>query len=434
VPESGSNQQQSGALDPGDAWIAKLDYEAFAKDVSALGKEIRSQSGTDDVEHLYKLIEWRNIFAAVGMATVWTAPNPITIMALSTWTYSSWALVAHHTCHGGYNRVDAGSRFKSRNFAIGQVNRFIDWLDWIQPEAWNIEHNRLHHYNLNEGTDPDLVQRNMVDLREKDIPMIAKYAYVLGSMLFWKWFYYAPNTYKELRINELLKKSGGAAQLPKDFDRQQSATVIDFLDPTSPYGRILRRIAPLHKLAFEVMGPMLLGRFVLVPALLWAIGGPVFASHAFWNLVAAEILTNAHSFVTIVTNHAGEDLYTFDGAVKPNTGSFYIRQIVGSTNYPYGTDGIDFWHGFLNYQIEHHVWPDFSMLQYQRAAPKLKAICEKHGVPYVQENVFVRLQKTADIMVGKATMRVFPTKAYEPVSDKVGGRAYWESTNGALED
>ena len=74
------------------------------------------------------------------------------------------------------------------------------------------------------------------------------------------------------------------------------------------------------------------------------------------------------------------------------------------------------------------------MLQYQKAAPKLKAICEKHGVPYVQENVFVRLQKTVDIMVGKATMRVFPTTVYEPVSDKVGGRAFWESTNGALEE
>ena len=48
---------------------------------------------------------------------------------------------------------------------------------------------------------------------------------------------------------------------------------------------------------------------------------------------------------------AGEDLYTFEDAVKPNTGSFYVRQIVGSTNYPTGTDPIDFSHGFLNYQV-----------------------------------------------------------------------------------
>ena len=166
-------------------------------------------------------------------------------------------------------------------------------------------------------------------------------------------------------------------------------------------------------------------------------------------------------------------MYTFDDAVKPNTGSFYVRQIVGSVNYPTGTDPIDFSHGWLNYQvsttntvlraifvslfrlywilmrfvisfpfllvcgtfqIEHHVWPDLSMLQYQKGAPKLKAICEKHGVPYIQENVFTRLRKTVDIMVGKATMRVFPTKGYEPASHKMGRRAYWESTNGALDE
>jgi len=47
------------------------------------------------------------------------------------------------------------------------------------------------------------------------------------------------------------------------------------------------------------------------------------------------------------------------------------------------------------------------MLSYQKAAPQLRAICEKHGVPYVQQNVFRRLKKTADIMVGATSMRPF---------------------------
>ena len=42
-----------------------------------------------------------------------------------------------------------------------------------------------------------------------------------------------------------------------------------------------------------------------------------------------------------------------------------------------------------------------------RCAPQLRAICEKHGVPYVQQNVFRRLKKTADIMVGATSMRPF---------------------------
>ena len=56
---------------------------------------------------------------------------------------------------------------------------------------------------------------------------------------------------------------------------------------------------------------------------------------------------------------------------------------------------------------EHHCYPQLSMLSYQKAAPQLRAICEKHNVPYVQQNVFRRLVKTANIMVGKTSMRPF---------------------------
>jgi hypothetical protein len=76
-----------------------------------------------------------------------------------------------------------------------------------------------------------------------------------------------------------------------------------------------------------------------------------------WNVVLAEILTNIHAYITIVTNHAGDDLYTFDDAVKPRSPSFYVRQIVGSANYVTNSDDItDFCHGFLNYQIEHRTF------------------------------------------------------------------------------
>ena len=62
------------------------------------------------------------------------------------------------------------------------------------------------------------------------------------------------------------------------------------------------------------------------------------------------------------------------------------------------------------------------MLQYQIGAPKLKLICQKYGVPYVQENVLERLRKTVDIMIGRTTMR-----------DKTV-KVVWSSTNGAIDE
>jgi Fatty acid desaturase len=302
------------------------------------------------------------------------------------------------------------------------------------PEAWNLEHNRLHHYRLNEVADPDLVQNNAQWVRDMEIPTIIKQVVIVPAIaVTWKFVYYAPNTYKELKTREWIA-SGKA--LPQHYIPENAIGLIPLIAPGDDSERAMREVVNPVDFFLRVMAPFFLTRFVLLPAPLLAIPdiGPALFGHAIVNLILAEALTNVHAFCTVVTNHCGGDLYTFDDAVKPRSSSFYVRQIVGSANYATGTDTIDFCHGFLNYQIEHHVWPDLSMLQYQKAAPQLKAICEKHGVPYIQESVLERVVKTADIMVGKANMRPFPTQ-YEPAKDKMGRDKglTWKSDNGSID-
>ena len=86
-----------------------------------------------------------------------------------------------------------------------------------------------------------------------------------------------------------------------------------------------------------------------------------------------------------------------------NTLDFLDKQVLTSRNVRGG-----WWMtalmGGLNYQIEHHVFPDMSMLQYQRMQPAVKALCERYGVPYVQESVFTRLRKTLAVMLGDAAL------------------------------
>ena len=56
------------------------------------------------------------------------------------------------------------------------------------------------------------------------------------------------------------------------------------------------------------------------------------------------------------------------------------------------------------------------MLSYQKPMPKVKLLCKKHNIPYVQENVFIRLKKTIDSMVGKTTMREIPLEWEEKLN------------------
>src|SRR5262245_65845954 len=104
----------------------------------------------------------------------------------------------HLIAHRAYDRVPGlPERYRSRQFAAGS-RRYLDWLDWILPEAWRWEHNALHHVRTGDSGDPDFVQRNTDWLRRSAMPLPCKYAVVAFFACTWKLPYYAPNTFQLL--------------------------------------------------------------------------------------------------------------------------------------------------------------------------------------------------------------------------------------------
>merc|ERR1711988_59993 len=242
-------------------------------------------------------------------------------------------------------------------------------------------------------------------------PKIVKYAAVAFLMATWKWFYYAPNTYKELKIAEMRRKG---EIITDDMGPKDAFTLMYFAMP--PGLKKGTKWYSFRDFCAKVVGPYFVGHFLLLPLPILILFGKGAFINAMVNLAIAEVVTNVHAFIAIATNHAGGDLYRFEKSCAPNSGTFYLRQVISSANFRTGGNVNDFMHGWLNYQIEHHLWPQPSALSYQKAQPEVKAICEKHGVPYVQESVWIRLKKTVDIMVGDSSMRPYPTP-YEKESD-----------------
>jgi len=404
------NTEPTGAeqLKVEDEWIKDFDVEGFTAEIKALGDRLERGQGKDDYNHLCKMIAWSNMCAAVGFFTMGFSVNIVSIFALSTWTCTRWTMIAHHTCHGGYDRVHPNkSRWNRFKFGVGSLwRRVCDWLDWMMPEAWNVEHNNRHHYCLSEIDDPDLVEENLVDLRNMNIPMFVKYMIIVFNMMTWKWFYYSPNTYKELKLARLRRQG---KEIPAGLHPEWAVTVKTLLSTGTPFYSLWEYLS-------IVAAPYAIIPFFLLPLPLLFVGPSLglegMSGTAVKNLLFAEALTNVHSFIVVVTNHAGEDMYRFRHGCRPYSGSFFVRQVVASVAFDMGTDLVDFMHGYLNYQIEHHLWPSLSMLSYQRAAPQVREICKKYGIPYVKENVFVRLKRTTDIMTGAKSMRWFP-ESYE---------------------
>lgn len=395
-------------LDKGDEWVKSFDYDGFTADIRKMGEELEKNQGPRDVAHLKKMVLWSNLCGLVGLATMGMGVHFLPIAAMSTFTFTRWTMIAHHTCHGGYDRIHPNkSRWNRFKFAVGGLwNRMCDWFDWMMPEAWNVEHNNRHHYCLGELEDPDLVENNLKDMRDMDIPVWAKLLAIPVLASIWKWFYYSPNTYKELKLARW-RKAG--KKIPEGVNPTDAVTVrsLLFMGGTPFYS--------FWEFMSVVIGPYLLIHFFLTPLPLlalgeyWGTGNGMYIS-AVKNLFLAELLTNVHGFVAVVTNHAGDDMYRFQDGCRPYSGSFYLRQVLSSVNFWTGSDINDFMHGYLNYQIEHHLWPNLSMLSYKRSQPLVKALCKSYGVPYVQENVFLRVKKTVDIMTGVSSMKFFPAE------------------------
>jgi len=414
-------------------WRENFDMEGFGKEISALKKELLAQQTVEeDVSHLQGVLNWSIALYWAGVALACVC-NPLqgnifAALLISTGVMARWTMVGHHTCHGGYNRqqqkgATITGRFHRKTFAQGLMGRFLDWLDWMQPAAWDAEHNEMHHYALGEETDPDLVERNLKAMREGSFgPMAFRYVSVVFLMATWKWYYYAPNTLKEMhaRLQKQAEKKGLEHEQPFKTGTKPTTIVYPF-EAMFEKGRknIVDRLTPLAKVV-GCLAPYFLTTFVAIPGAAYLALGPAVGKLMLINMVVAEALTNIHSFIVIATNHVGVDIYRFATPVRPNTPEFYLRAIIGSANFhtgarvdekgnhkPSGVIGntIDYLHGWLNYQIEHHMFPEMSMLSYQKAQPRVKAICEKYGVPYVQEPVWERLRKTVDVMVGKSSMK-----------------------------
>jgi fatty acid desaturase len=358
---------------------SSVDLDALMADLRDVRREIDASLGEADLRHLRKIERLGRAATAIGVATAWLGPNPVSMAGLAVGRGTRWILM-HHIGHRGYDKVPGvPARYTSKVFARG-ARRFVDWADWMIPEAWIYEHNVLHHSYTGEERDPDLVERNTKKIREADWPVPLKYAAMAGLAVSWRFYYYAPATLRSWR-------------------GRHEARRIDDSEIGAHYD------APGHEkeLWQSCYLPFVGLHFVLFPALFLPLG-PLAALSALANSIGGEVLCNLHTFAVIVPNHTGADVYRWSD--RPATkAEGTLRQILGSVNYATGTEPVDFAQLFLNYQIEHHVWPDLPMLRYREAAPKLKAICAKHGIPYVQESLMTRVRKMLQVTVGTASMR-----------------------------
>ena len=390
--------------EPGD--LGRVDVDGFRAAIDRLKGETYAAIGPADFAHLRRIERYGRVATLLGYATAWIIPNPVSAFALSLGQFTRW-LLAHHILHRGYDRVPGiPRRYTSHGFARGW-RRYVDWFDWLLPEAWDHEHNVLHHYHTGEDGDPDVAERHLEFLRRMRIPVALKYLLVAIVACSWKFIYYAPNSLGVLDD----RASRRGREVPVAV--LSVGSVLDIRRPA------------VRRLWLECYAPYAIWHFVVIPLLFLPLG----ATAAVWVLVnklLAEAITNAHAFLVIAPNHTADDLYRFRFHYG-GKGEFYVTSVLGSANYRCGPELVDYLSIWLNYQIEHHLIPDLPMRQYSLIQPRVKGLCIQYDLPYRQESVFRRFGRLLDICVGRKSMRqleAFPVGAI-PADGPAGAVSRW---------
>jgi linoleoyl-CoA desaturase len=133
-------------------------------------------------------------------------------------------------------------------------------------------------------------------------------------------------------------------------------------------------VALLHKARRQ-----LLKDYALFPALAGRRG----ARRALIGHLIANLVRNVWVHTIVFCGHIpqGAETFTEDQYRDETHGGFYRRQLLGSCN----LEGSRLFHlltGNLSFQIEHHLFPGLPSNRYAEIAPQVRAVCERHGLPY----------------------------------------------------
>ena len=122
------------------------------------------------------------------------------------------------------------------------------------------------------------------------------------------------------------------------------------------------------------------------------------ATRAGQAALAANLLRNVWAYAVIFCGHFPDDVETFTKRTleEESRSEWYLRQMLGSANFR-GGKLLTVMSGNLNYQIEHHLFPDMPSNRLAAIGKKVEGIAEEFGLPYNTDSFpkqFLEVQRT----------------------------------------
>ena len=122
------------------------------------------------------------------------------------------------------------------------------------------------------------------------------------------------------------------------------------------------------------------------------------AKRAAQAALAANLIRNVWAYAVIFCGHFPDDVETFTKRTldEESKAEWYLRQMLGSANFR-GGKALTVLSGNLNYQIEHHLFPDMPSNRLAAIGREVEKIAREFGLPYNTASFprqFLEVQRT----------------------------------------
>ena len=334
--------------------LTEADIEEFGRELDRIRDEVIASRGEDDARYIRRVIAVQRGLEVGGRTVLFAAVLPPAWLAGTAALATSKILenmeIGHNVLHGQWDWM--------RDPEIHSTT--WEWDSASPAEQWKHSHNYVHHTYTNVlGKDRDIGYSALRVSPEQP----------------WRPVYLAQPLYNALLAAFF---EWGIAIYDVELERVWRGE--------KGWGEALTQLrGVLRKARRQVMKD-----YVAFPLL----AGPSFLPVLLGNLTA-NLARNVWAHTIIFCGHFpdGAEIFTEEQIEGETRGAWYLRQLLGSAN----IDGGPLLHlmsGNLSHQIEHHLFPDLPSNRYAQVAPRVRALCERFGLPY---NTGPLIRQTANV-------------------------------------
>jgi linoleoyl-CoA desaturase len=251
--------------------------------------------------------------------------------------------VMHDAAHGSYSSRKWVNDLMSANMYLLGSDVFI----------WKVQHNVLHHTYTNiEGLDGDIGPRGPLRLSEH-APLLKihrhqhKYAFLFYGLM-------------------------TLSKMVRDFSqlRDYTKSGITASQRRNPIVATFQLYFFKTAYLFSMIGlPLLLTDFNV-----WQVLGGFFIMHWVAGFILATIFQLAH-----VIEGAEQPLETKTGFIEND---WFVHELQTTANFARDNRLLGWYIGWLNFQIEHHLFPHVSHIHYPKIAPIVEKTAHEFGYAY----------------------------------------------------